>query len=91
MKTYGDSRYKGFVIARNKNNVKTKHFIRAIDYYQPTKTYHITVDAPNDSQYTFENYKYGSAKKIDIAIKTWHKERRKAGRRGIRSHDFKPF
>ena len=93
MKTYGDSKYKGFIIAHDNNNpkVKTKHYIEAVDYHKPSKTYSIYVATKNDGQYRFTKYKRGSNKNVDIAINTWHKERIKHKMRGIQSLDFDPF
>ena len=73
-KTYGENDYKGFVLLRNKKSNKvTKHYISAVSGFmkeQNVKIYFRT--ASGDSSI---NYKMGSNKNVDVAIKTWVAER----------------
>lgn len=80
-KTYGASRYKGFVLLRNpKTNKLTKHYISAVDpdYVNKGKVY--LYFRGGNSTHTSDgvcNYTVGNNKKVDIGIKTWVKERKR--------------
>lgn len=80
-KTYGESRYKGFVLLRNpKTNKLTKHYISAVDpdYVNKGKVY-LWFRGGNDTKTSdgCVNYTMGYNNKVDIGIKTWVKERKK--------------
>lgn len=77
MKIYGESKYKGFLIRRNKETKKavSKHYISAVDSHLFTDK--VKVYARDKGSDLCLDYKIGTNKNVDLAIKTWYIERRK--------------
>ena len=82
MKVYGaDDNYGGYLILRDEYKNKSKHYISAVDpsYLNGDKGVKIWVrDKNGDLDIP---YKMGSNKNVDIAVKTWVRNRKKQGRR----------
>ena len=79
MKIYGESKYKGFLIRRNKETKKavSKHYISAVDSHLFTDK--VKVYARDKGSDLCLDYKIGTNKNVDLAIKTWYIARKKAG------------
>ena len=80
MKTYGESTYKAFLILKDKKGIKSKHYVCSVDpTFDKKSNSHVFVGVRMGANKgdEFLEYKLGSNKKADIAIKTWISERDK--------------
>lgn len=77
MRIFGNSKYKGYVILKDKNGNKSKHFITAVDVDPFAKKNNVILSVSGSKGDISLNYDLNTNKKVDIAIKTWARERKK--------------
>lgn len=81
MKVYGanETHYGGYLILKDKNNIKSKHYISAVDPSFPNGDKNVRVWVRSSGGDIDIPYKMGSSKSADIGIRTWVKNRKKQG------------
>ena len=77
MKIYGENDYKGYLILKDKNGQKSKHYISAVDSVSGAKQNEVNIWCRSNGSDLIFNYKIGTNKNVDIAIKTWVNNRKK--------------
>ena len=79
MKIYGDSKYKGYLLVRDKktNKVASKHYISSVDHDMFSDNVKVYVRGKQSDMCL--DYKIGSNRYVDNGVRAWYIARKKAG------------
>ena len=90
MKIYGSDTYKGYIIRRDKttNKAISKHYVSAVDRNIFSKDKINISFRDENSDMVLSNYKIGTNKNVDTAVKCWYVSRGKAKQKRPFLHEW---